>query len=372
MTIDREQLLSLLAERTSFDQERVDEQFTELTDRVQQAKDKQSTLHIEGFGTFKCINDRLEFKPAGLLETEINNKYTGMKPIELIGAFKEPGGADVPIADLSDEEEVLDYKDLPEEQQQVEEAEPQEAETEKPSGTAEEIAAESEEPKEEEAAKETPTEEKKAQTAPAAKSQPAAVTDEQEEKDPLGKAILILAIIIALGVAGWMAYDLGFFGDDPDSNTSSAPTEEQTETVDPTASPNNSEPEQTANNTEYAGANNEVNASTEQAQSQAESNESASSSVEDTPYGLYGELNSNISTGYFTIVVHSLRTMDLAKEKKKPLLEEGFRTIIKEASVNSQTYFRVSVGQFSTVEAAQKMVQELPEPYKSNNFINRF
>jgi len=54
-------------------------------------------------------------------------------------------------------------------------------------------------------------------------------------------------------------------------------------------------------------------------------------------------------------------------------LEQGnYRTEIKEANVNGSTYYRIGIGQFETIDAAQKAVEELPEPYRSNNFISRF
>ncbi|MCW9708438.1 HU family DNA-binding protein [Fodinibius salsisoli] len=374
MTIDNEQLISLLAERTGFDQGRIDEQFAELIDRIQQAETEEDSLHLKGFGTFEFINDRLEFKPADVLQVEVNNKYTGMKPIELIGAFKEPGGGDVPIADFRNEEEVLDYKDLPEEQQ-IEKTEPEVEEEKQPEVTAE-VQTEASVPEAEQSKEGHAEQEQQAPALAGEASTDADETDESLQKDPLGKAILILAVIVALAVAGWMAYDLGLFGSSTENDTPQEPVEEQTEALDPSAPPQSTEQDQSpADNPEAEqeqGQGSALDASANPTTSGAVNNESPPSTVEDTPYGLYGEFNQNINTGYFTIVVHSLQTMDLAEEKKQGLASEGFRTKINEASVDGQTYFRVGIGQFLRVQDAAEAVQELPEPYKSNNFINRF
>lgn len=375
MTIDNEQLISLLAQRTGLDQGQISEQFTKLVDRIQQAEEGQQPLDIEGFGTFECIGNLLHFKPADILETEINNKYTGMRPIELIGAFKEPGGEDVPVADVPEKQEVLDYKDLPKDQQHVNEEEVEQtdsAEKKRPEPVPVSDVSVPETKTDTPEAEESIAEEQPKEVSPAATSEKGEEITETKDSDPLGKAILILAIIIALAVAGWMAYDLGLFEESADPNgPSSEAMEEQTGNTDTPADQN--APGQVSKdvNGDDAVANT-VNASVSSDESAAENNESPGSTVSNEPYGLYGDFNQDIDTGYFTIVVHSLRTMDLAEEKKQGLMEENFRTKINEASVNNGTYYRVGIGQFPTVEAALQQVKELPEPYKSNNFITRF
>ncbi len=103
MIIDKEQLISLLIDKTGLDATEVEDQLTELINRIQQAAQEDKSFEIEGFGTFNMEEGTLQFEPSDTLETEINNKYAGMKPIELIGAFKEPEGDEVPEITEPDE-----------------------------------------------------------------------------------------------------------------------------------------------------------------------------------------------------------------------------------------------------------------------------
>lgn len=374
--VDREQLIALLAERTGMAEDRVDQQFMELINQIQQVETNRETFAIERFGTFKTVQDRLEFIPSDILTTEINNKYAGMKPIELIGAFKEPDGTDIPVAGYPPE---------------VESQEAQETETSDAGGSesAEEIAPEAESVLPAEGTGEiTPPEgqeervvlpdQKEVVEDSGKQAAPVSATvkaeDHSEEatesldKDPLGKAIVILAVILTLSVAGWLAYDLGLFGSGETgsdrSSPSSPPAEQQQNTGQQNAAVSNATSGEATDNTPFTDEQPD--------QPNEEGNETPASSVETETYGLYGGFNQDIDSGFYTIVVHSLRTMELAEEKEQGLIDEGFRTKINEADVNGRTYYRVGIGQFSTIQAAQAAVRELPESYRNNNFINRF
>lgn len=108
MTINREKLIELLVDKTGFEKEQVEEQLSELISRIQKAAGEGKSFEIEGFGIFHIKDDELHFEPSGELETEVNHKYAGMEPIELVGSSREP-----------DEEE---------EKEKEEKAEPEEAE----------------------------------------------------------------------------------------------------------------------------------------------------------------------------------------------------------------------------------------------------
>lgn len=347
-TVDREQLIRLLAERTGMDEDRVDQQFVELTDHIRQAETKRETFFIDGFGTFKPAQDRLEFVPADILATEINNKYAGMKPIELIGAFKEPDGTDIPVAPPPDEAEGRQARE-------------KEKKPEVPGVNGKGSDSSGQGAPEAGPPTPTPSPELPAEAPPSPAPAAAVKTDETLDKDPLGKAIVIVAVILTLSVAGWLAYDFGVFGSGGAGSNNSSPAEQQRAEQQQSATlPGDQFPGEETGNTETSE------------QQPAEGNESPPSTVEAEPYGLYGEFNQDIDSGFYTIVVHSLRTMELAEEKRQGLVEEGFRTKINEADVNGSTYFRVGIGQFSTIRAAQEAIRELPEPYQNNNFINRF
>lgn len=373
-TVDREQLITLLADRTDMDRDRVDQQLTELAGHIQQAEAKQEGFTIEGLGTFKAVQDRLEFIPSDILSTEINNKYAGMKPIELIGAFKEPAGKDIPVADLPDEQqEPQELEKVPEEQAEAHDSNVTEEKISEPAPPSADISDEEPVVEPEEAAPEGEQEEIQKTEEPAvpvARKEKAKATTsaagESLSEDPLGKAIVIILVILTLAIAGWLAYDLGLFGSDDAENSpssSESPAEQQSLNQQSTTTL------EAIPATDAEIVENPVGGS---GQPDGEGNEMPSTSVETAAYGLYGEPNENLGSGFYTIIVHSLHTMDLAEEKQQELVDEGFRTKINEADVSESTYYRVGIGQFSTIKAAQEAVRELPEPYRSNNFINRF
>lgn len=373
-TVDREQLITLLADRTDMDRDRVDQQLTELAGHIQQAEAKQEGFTIEGLGTFKAVQDRLEFIPSDILSTEINNKYAGMKPIELIGAFKEPAGKDIPVADLPDEQqEPQELEKVPEEQAEAHDSNVTEEKISEPAPPSADISDEEPVVEPEEAAPEGEQEEIQKTEEPAvpvARKEKAKATTsaagESLSEDPLGKAIVIILVILTLAIAGWLAYDLGLFGSDDAENSpssSESPAEQQSLNQQSTTTL------EAIPATDAEIVENPVGGS---GQPDGEGNEMPSTSVETAAYGLYGEPNENLGSGFYTIIVHSLHTMDLAEEKQQELVDEGFRTKINEADVSESTYYRVGIGQFSTIKAAQEAVRELPKLYRSNNFINRF
>jgi len=129
MIIDKEDLITQLTDKTGLDQEQIQEQLSQLVQRIQQAAEEGKAFEIEGFGTFELEEGNLQFTPNDTLETEINNKYAGMKPIELIGAFKEPEGDIVPEVDEEEEsvegvwgfdEEELSEEEIPEPEAEAE------------------------------------------------------------------------------------------------------------------------------------------------------------------------------------------------------------------------------------------------------------
>ncbi|MDX1637369.1 MAG: HU family DNA-binding protein [Balneolaceae bacterium] len=94
MKINREQLVELLVQRTGLQKKQAEEQLTELIKRIREAAEEDKDFEIEKFGTFRMEEGQLTFVPSEELQTEINNKYAGMEPIELIGSYEqgeEPG-----------------------------------------------------------------------------------------------------------------------------------------------------------------------------------------------------------------------------------------------------------------------------------------
>jgi len=85
-------------------------------------------------------------------------------------------------------------------------------------------------------------------------------------------------------------------------------------------------------------------------------------------YGLKGNVNPQANDG-FTIIILSLRNEKNARNKVQELAEEGYRSILTKAIVNGNVYWRISLGQFASVQDAKKAATLLPEPWNRENFI---
>lgn len=85
-------------------------------------------------------------------------------------------------------------------------------------------------------------------------------------------------------------------------------------------------------------------------------------------YGLKGDVNPQANDG-FTIIILSLRNEKNARNKVQSLAEDGYRSILTKAIVNGNVFWRISLGQFTTVQDAKKAATLLPEPWNRENFI---
>jgi nucleoid DNA-binding protein/cell division septation protein DedD len=373
MIIDKEQLISLLKEKTGLERKRVEDQLAELIKRIKKAAEKDKTFEIEDFGTFSMEEDNLRFEPSDKLETEINNKYAGMKPIELIGAFKEPKGDEVPEIDenLDDAKDKVWAFDKEADEEKITSEEP-----------ADEELAEQQEPNTAEGKMEkafemlsgmedqtTFREDTADETAKVEDESPKAIAEGKEEKDTVGKLLVAAVIVIAVGLSGWVVYDTGLI-----SNNSSAENGQQAAQL--SAQQNMNSQEESFPSQESTLQDSEENNTSEPEQELAvgkqEEPQSEEESKEETTFGLKGEVNETISNGY-TIVVHSLRSIEVAENRRNNLREAGYRALISKAEVQGTTYFRVGLGQYPTVDAAQQAVSDIPESYQSNqnHFIIR-
>lgn len=403
MIIDREKLISMLVDKTGLEPEEVEEQLSELVSRIKEAADKGKTFKIEGFGTFQMEGDDLQFEPDNTLETEINNKYAGMKPIELIGAFKEPDDKEIPeIPDPEKEGEgIWTFDDESNEPTAADESEPsqeeepqpeteevsagapvepeisaepdtEEAETDETGISLEEAIANASEAIEESQEESIPEEEDEDESA--ADEQPKKVAAKaSSDKDPIGTVLMAAVVIIVIGIAGWFIYDWGISNSrgtdtagptfsnqttqqqppsDRQSGKDKADTQDQTDKTQHMPANKNSEPEQNSQVIKQGGA------------------QPKATPDNDSPYGLRGEVNHTISSSY-TIVVHSLKDKETAETNRQHLQKEGFRAMMSSANINGTMHYRVGVGQFKTVDAALQAIKKLPEPYKSHNFIKR-
>ncbi|MEX0680576.1 MAG: SPOR domain-containing protein [Balneolales bacterium] len=94
--------------------------------------------------------------------------------------------------------------------------------------------------------------------------------------------------------------------------------------------------------------------------------------IDASPFGLMGMEEGDLLYGSYTIVLHSIVSENRAQIEKNRLQEEGFKATMWQATLpNGRQTWRVGVGQFENVSDAEEAISNLPEPYKSNNFIIR-
>lgn len=88
-------------------------------------------------------------------------------------------------------------------------------------------------------------------------------------------------------------------------------------------------------------------------------------------YGL-GGVPQTISGPVFSIIVHSLPTENAANSECDEIASMGLRCIVREATgPQGRRTFRVGIGQFPSMGAAQAEAATLTEPFRSRNFIAR-
>jgi cell division septation protein DedD len=360
MTAESETLLSLLVQKTGQSEEEVQQKLQELTARIEEAAaGTKSSFHIEGLGTFTAGGGELKFKPSEKLETEINYRYAGMPPIELVEAFKETGSG-VPVVQPSEPSES------PKGDQQSDDrtAEPQETE---------EIE---EKVKEEEAAAAPETDEGVPASFKKAEEQEADAPDTEDEKKVpkekkkkeyalqrknRGKGLWVAAaaiFIIVILALGWL------FFSQRSSFKKEGPQQQRAAPFDSAKTQNLSE-KQEKDTTQ--GRDLAAKKSTDLSIEKAGANEPTSSK-----YGLMGSQNRQIDDAY-TIVIHSFRLKTTVKKIAKNLHDKGYRTVIFHGAKDEDIYWRVGVGQFKTIKDAQKAVKKLPEDYQNPqaHFIHR-
>jgi len=189
----------------------------------------------------------------------------------------------------------------------------------------------------------------------------------------LRKLLVAAVVIIAIGISGWMFYDLGYLGGSAGNESGNSVSESSVGQKFSTV------PEQQANNgsnkTAADTVTNKETTGTDKTSEQDESNSTSSitgiaEASRQSVYGLRGGASPRVEDGY-TIVVHSLRDENKVRRLNEELQQAGYRTVISGATVMDTTFWRLGLGQFKTIDDAKKASQSLPDPYKSNHFIKR-
>lgn len=384
MTIDKDELINLLMEKTGMDREKVGKQLDELNSRIVDAAKRGKALEIKGFGLFYFDEDgELTFRASEQLDTEINFTHAGMKPIEIepsksgsalsgkevpeetedeLGAETESmqtAGPDTPASDQDEADDDADLEDIFGIEETLS-ADKKEKEEDKDDSEVPEPFDKliQDEPDEEKPVPKPQTEEKvkKAGTAPAQKVSPTAKAKKKAEtksRDPMTTIILVVLAAVFLFAAYFVF----------------------TEFMDPPEQPETAQQQDIEIENPPATAERDITEATEPEDPEPEQvpepeDDPVDEVMTTDPYGLYGEL-AETEGDVFTIVVHSLESQNVANRTANDLRSDGFRISISEAEINGQTYYRVGIGQFPTVQEALQEATTLPDPFNNQNFIQR-
>lgn len=359
MKIDKQKLVELLVEKTSMEEKKVRSQLDQLIERIIDAAKRGKALEIREFGLFYFDEDgELKFNPSEELSTEISFKYAGMKPVEL----KPERDTSFPEADEEDDLEDFDFlSDITTDDTNVY------PDTEEEQGVF--------------VAQEKPAEKEKSTTLKSPKFQ---------AKKRSGSIIWVFAAIVA--VAALVLAYLYFIGSLSTTTQQPSPAVTQVEpeelnTIDederlPTESENGDESAAVTENqtqeseTPETETDIDIESSVEPPEEiipsdPAEPANEMEVSVEDQPlYGLKGAVMEAANRGY-SIVLHSFTEEPNARSTSEELTQQGYRSIVNSRTVGDRTMWRVSVGQFETLQDAQQATSNLPEPYNTQNFIQR-
>lgn len=388
MKIDRQQLTQLLVHKTGLDLTSIDAQLDELINRIRKAADKGKALEIKGFGLFYLTSEgELRFNPSEEFKTEVNFKYAGMDPVELNPARDtgEKSIVEEAIDEIEDDpwgvdEEVKPSKaNMPEEShdpsdfdfEEEPEGPPKPRDFDPFSGLLGDVAArmgvdptddDNEDDFTADPVDEDPYPMPVLETPeiPGKKESVEKSAEKQEkpsgkkDSNPMNMIIIAIVAIVILVVGFFIAKDLGWIG----SSTPVQPVSQQPVQQTPAPPVENPAPETVV----PEATEREQVTPTEVQQPEP---------VAQNRYGLNGTVQPGLESA-FTIVLYSFGNEANANATIQRLQGEGYRAILARRSASDGSpLWRVSIGQFETSANAQQAAANLPEPYRSQNFIQR-
>lgn len=334
--IDEEILAKLISDKSGISRKQAQAQIDELAGGIKSAVDAGEVFEVEGLGTFKQEQNKTVFEADDILQTEINQKYAGMRPIELMGSFKETAAAQPVNSDeITPPVKTPEEPPVPETETSESEFESSE-EPKEPAINTEEVDKASREPSSRSAVKEREKE-----------------TTIDSQTGVVSIILIVAAVIAAILLAGWLLYTMGLFSKSDAAGSAPMNTAEVI-AVDKTR--------KKSDNIETAGL-----AVVEGNKNQTEGVKDVSN-AENMLYGLRGTVHPKAQDGY-TIVVHSLWCKNHAFETLETIKQKGYRTVMLNANVNGRAYWRIGIGQFKTIGDARIAADKLPEPYRNNYFI---
>lgn len=420
MKIDKAKLIELLVDKTGMDQPSVEEQLDQLIKRIVDAAERGKALEIKEFGLFYFNSDGdLKFDPSDELSTEINFKYAGMEPVEIKSARDSAPVEEEPVKHAKKEsekakksepsKEISDQQADEESEQELDEIFGLDDSTAKSSDSENDFDEYEEPPSDEpiiskphkvdrdidpfsgllgdasskfgKKPEELPEEEgidhsifglddpepeseteifaeskpepKEEKVEPAKPAESAKKTVKpQTSRDPI-TVVMSVVLVFVLVAAGFFMIPILFqqpVVPEVQQTVDEPVATDITETLTPV------EPQE-----EVVVTEDEVNDEIE-----PEIEIEAQQSI----YGLTGTLINAANDG-FSIVLFSFANEERARAQATDLAGRDYRVLVSPRTVNQNTTWRVSVGQFPSISEAQEAATKLPSPYNSNNFIQR-
>ena len=369
------------------------------------------SVQLTGLGTLNkdIYGISLELDPSFAIE--INYKYAGMQPIIVSDDFnvgiEEEEESEVEVDPDPEEEPEVDVEREPEkesepeeEQESVIDKEPDsEQEPEAVDNTEVEVDSEPEEesegdverePEEEQESEPDLDDEAKARIAKRTASLRSPKKTKKSNLTPI--YIGIGVVFIAAMIAGWQFY-LKPILDEPAMLVGDSSTEPSnvTEAIDSDSISEEQQPSAALDNEKNGLEGEALGTMVMNEESSIISPENSASRINtdsvvsapimaknvaeipaDQPrYGLMGEVDTRANDGY-TLVLFSLSNRQSAMEKYELYRSAGYRSLL--SPVNSSRFglmWRVSIGQFSTVEQALEVAKELPKEIIEDYFITK-
>lgn len=313
MKIDKKKLVELLVEKTGMKKETVEEQLEQLVKRILDAAERGKALEIKELGMFYFDQDgNLKFEVAEELSTEISFRYAGMTPLEL----KPERDPSIVLSD-SEASETIEPEDKV---KQSLKKEPVKAGT-------------------------TPS------ASPVKKSNEPKKRAMKKEPKTANRGPIVLIAVVLLLIAGALFFLLPDRATEPEP----APVVSQEQT------PVEAERDQTEVIQEEV-----LSVAPDDIREQVE--ETVVSDEGD--YGFRG-MPLTLQGDVFSVVIHSMSNEAAARRTADQFAADGFRTFVTTRTIEGNDTWRVSLGQFPTIEAAVIAAGELPSPYDEQNFIQR-
>ena len=430
MILKDEQIVDQLLKQTGLSRREIESHLAELKKHLSTIDDD-GRIELPELGEFIKTGESLRFVPSVELEAEINYKYAGMQPLEIVEANKqtvEPSKAEIPpdetektigSEEKTEDEQTIDAEWTEEKHadgetevhEDTEQGKSTETEDTKPTkkyakgkGEREREAELKKQPdkftesvKNEDNSTQSSADDKQADadkkqtekdqpgvnsgnTKKSSKSRRKRKVYNPQDKSQKESIFSLLNTIIAIIIIGGIVFLIYKF-DSIKENRRARLNQQTEQTQRPENEDQTNSNQATLNNGNASGSGTPTgeDADTDSGSEKDISSESSASKPADQnttnssapAYGLYGNNQTEKPDGGYTIIVYSLKNKAAALNRQSTL-SKNYRAFLLPYTLDSgDTSWRVGLGRFRTVDDALAAADSLKEPYKNNNFIKR-